>query len=163
MSHAIFTCAVVASVRYTFCWHLFLCCIMNDQKKRQCSSKRECTGCCKWLTNLYHRAVSGSRLRYWWQPVSTYIPRFWINNTDATLFIPFRCRTTFLFSFLSSFFLHLFRFDQCFKGSVKLVYELDEEIRTLDWHMTGSPKKMYPALCCGLLTRDSNWRSSVKY
>jgi hypothetical protein len=103
MSQAMFTCVVVTPIRYTLCWHLFLCCVTNDQKKHS-YSKRELAGFCKWLTNLYHRAVSGPRLRYWWQPVSTYIPRFWINNTDATLFIPFRCRTTLLFSFLSSFF-----------------------------------------------------------
>jgi hypothetical protein len=163
MSHAIFTRAVVTSIRYTICWHLVLCCVVSDQKNHS-YSKRELAGFCKWLTNLYHRAVSGPRLRYWWRPVSTYIPRFWINNTDSTLFIPFRCRTTLLFSFLSSFFLNLFRFDQSFKGSVKLEYNnRQHEIQILVCNMTESRKELYPLICCGLVTRDSNWRSWVKY
>jgi hypothetical protein len=97
-----------------FLWDLYYDARIHEHQEHSYST-REFAGFCTWLTNLYHRAVSGSRLQYWWQTVSTYIPRFWINNTDATHFILFRCRTTSLFLFLSSF-LHLFSFWSLFQA-----------------------------------------------
>ena len=46
------TCAVDTPIKYTFCWHLFLCYVMNDQKKENSYSTREFTCFCKWLTNF---------------------------------------------------------------------------------------------------------------